>query len=862
MKKTVIIISVLLLPAIAFAAITGTGTGLTEAEAYSDALLALSKQVSVSFTGIDYDTTSVSNNELTNSEYTTRNLSATSVDYFGLEVLTKETETGYEVTLTIPDSAASLYKTRLEELQIDINSLKKVIDAGNDELKLSNLPSLYKLVKDYEANRSILTRLDSNYSPKALSVGSASGIKAQYDALYSAQSQKDNLKLQEYDHKVALGILSSESEKLYQEKLKEIEQRQAEYSEMKKIAEDNYVQKAAELELQVSAWKESLQATVVTPKETSEIFTISSAINSIEAYKILFSDYKKELNSKLGVFQRQYKTERNNLVRKALTQAVTDSDWENGKLKTGSKTQIQNAVRKEVSTMLGAYQQDAISVYSVGFKLLKQIVQNANEAIKEVCEKTITISSTNDPSLRVSVDTKSFTNNSWEAMATLDVYGYTFEIPFTIGYQAWTGESAAIDSIDARIKFNKMKAAWESVLAEYANEAMEVVLTLKIQTAIDSDGYKVTITSYKVINKNNGKIVNSRSGCNISKTIMLDSSCNLMDFSLDNDLLLVTAPEVKEGEDYARYYRILTDQEESKLGNQISLYYLGLNGTKEKKTLNLYRRNSFNLQLTSGRNSNDYFSAWNHYDDVLLTFDTTQIEYTGSIKWTLEKTVSTTRIGNLYYYFDEDEVFNLFDCAHVWKTIRLEHYNYYDFKVKDNAEFGNTEIKAVLLKNSEKVYEGSYKINVRKPLLDASYTYVGASYKENNRSGSSGVSSISYRISPSQPVYFSYKITNSGLDSYGGEAIDGLTIVYDESKYSVKVTQEKKNIYPLSTSRDGNIVTAKYSVLSTSFLDIKTTMKRGTPAGRDTMEFWYTLDGERASAKITATLEASTTAWN
>ena len=48
MKKTVIIISVLLLPAIAFAAITGTGTGLTEAEAYSDALLALSKQVSVS----------------------------------------------------------------------------------------------------------------------------------------------------------------------------------------------------------------------------------------------------------------------------------------------------------------------------------------------------------------------------------------------------------------------------------------------------------------------------------------------------------------------------------------------------------------------------------------------------------------------------------------------------------------------------------------------------------------------------------------------------------------------------------------------------------------------------------------------
>ena len=858
MKKTVIIISVLLLPAIAFAAITGTGTGLTEAEAYSDALLALSKQVSVSFTGIDYDTTSVSNNELTNSEYTTRNLSATSVDYFGLEVSTKATETGYEVTLTIPDSAASLYKTRLDELQIDINSLKKVIDAGNDEVKLSNLPSLYKLVKDYEANRSILTRLDSNYSPKALSTGSSSGIKAQYDALYSAQSQKDNLTLQEYNYKVALGILTSESEKVYQEAFKEIEQRQAEHSEMKKIAEDNYAQKAAELELQFSAMKESL----LTTKEASEILTLSSAINSIEAYKILFSNYKKELDSNLGVFQRQYKTERNNLVRKALTQAVTDSDWENGKLKSGSKTQIQNAVRKEVSTMLGEYQQSAVSLYSAGFMVLKQIVQNANEAIKETCEKTITISSASDPSLKVSVDTKSFTNNSWEAMATLDIYGYTFEIPFTIGYQAWTGESAAIDSIDARINFNKMKASWESLLAEYANQAMEVVLTLKIQTDLETDGYKVTVTSYKIINTSNQRIVASKSYCNITRTIILDDSCNLMDFSLDNDLLLVTAPEVKEGEDYARYYRILTDQEESKLGNLISLDYLGLNGSEKKGTLSLYRRNGFYLQLTYGRYSNDDLSVWNHYDDVLLTFDSTQIDYDDSIKWTLEKTVSTTRIGNLYYYFDEDEVFNLYDCAHVWKTIRLEHYNYYDFKVKDNAEYGNTEIKAVLLKNSEKVYEGSYKINVRKPLLDASYTYVGASYKENYSSGSSGVSSISYHISPSQPVYFSYGITNSGLNSYGGEAINGLTVVYDESKYFVSIIQDKKTIAPSATSRDGNIVTKKYAVLSKSFLNIKTTMKSGTPAGKDTMQFWYNLDGERASAKITATLEASTTAWN
>jgi hypothetical protein len=106
-----------------------------------------------------------------------------------------------------------------------------------------------------------------------------------------------------------------------------------------------------------------------------------------------------------------------------------------------------------------------------------------------------------------------------------------------------------------------------------------------------------------------------------------------------------------------------------------------------------------------------------------------------------------------------------------------------------------------------------------------------------------------------------YGISSSGLNDYGGQAINGMVVKYDESKYSVTVTQDNKLIVENSVSRDGNIATAHYTVSPNKYLDIELTMKMGTPAGKDTMQLWYTTDEEKASATIIANIEASTTAW-
>lgn len=859
MKRGTALFAVLMLPVFLFAAITGTGIGKTEKEAYNDALLTLGKQVSVSFTGIDFETTSVSNNELTESEYTTRNLASSSVEFFGLESSTKKTADGYEVTLTIPDSAAGLYKTRLDELEVDINSLKKVVDSGNDEIKLKNLPSLYKLVTNYEAYRSIVVKLDSSFVPKALSTGSSAGIKAQYSALYSSQSQKDNLTLQQYNYEVALGIITADSEKIYQDSLKEIEQRQKEYLEMQRLISDSFEQKAAELELQVSSMRDSLQSAASDVKGLEGAVTISGVINSVEAYKNSFADFKKELDSKLGVFQREYNSQKQTVVRRALTEAVTDSDWENGKLKSGSKSQLENAVRKEVGSILAEYQNSAATLYGDGFDILKLIVQNADVTSKDISSKKLTVSSLSDPSLNVFVDINSFANDQWQAKAVLNVLGYDIEVPFNITYYAWTGSAASTNTIDERISFNKIKSSWESLFADYANEAMEIVLTLSVKTDVRSEGYDLTVSEYKVINTSNGKTVASGK-CNIKKSINVKNSADIMDFSLENDLLLVTAPALKTGDtDYARYYRILTGKEKSSLGNIVTPDYKGLNSTNNM-SLNLFWNNTFELYFGNRNNGSSY--SWNRYDDVLITFDTTKLEYTGSTKRTVEKTTNTTKIGNLYYWFDDNETFNLYDSPHTWQTLRFEHYNVFSFKLKENVEYGSTILTAVMLKDGEKVYEGDYTINVQKPNLEVSRTYAGV-YSNNNRYVSTNsVDTLTGHISPTQTMKIRYEISSTGLNSYGGKAINGLTVKYDESKYSVTVTQGDKQIKADTVSQDGNIATATFAVSSSPYVDIEAVMKSGTPAGKDTMQFWYTLDGSRASVVITANIEASTTAWN
>lgn len=840
-----------------FAAIISTGTGKTNEEAYNDALQALGKQVSVSFIGIDFEITSVNNNNLSESQYTTRNLASSSVEFFGLESSSKKTSSGYEITLTIPDSASKLYIARLDELEVDINYLKQIIDLGDDEIKLKNLPSLYKLVTCYESYRSILVKLDSTFVPKALSTGSSSGLKAQYSAIYSNQNQKDTLTLQQYNYEVALGIITLDSEKIYQDSLKEIEQRQKEYLEMQKLMSNSFEQKTAELELQISSMKDVLLSSVSDAKGIEQELTISEAINSIEAYKKSFTNLKKELDLKLRTIQREYNNQKNTIVRKALTEAVTDSDWKNGKLKEESKRQLENAVRMEIRPILSEYQKNATNLFSDSFDILKLIVQNADATAKDISTKTLTISSQFDPNLNIFVDINSFENNQWQAKAILNIFDYDIEVPFSITYLDWTGSAPSTNTISERISFNKTKSAWESLFTDYANEAMEVVLTLAIKTDISSNSYDITVTNYKVINASSGKTVASKN-CNIKKSIIPNTTSNIIDFSLINDSLLVTAPRVKTGEiDYARYYRVLTGKEKSNIGNIIIPEYTGLNESN-KKTLNIFTNNTFKLYF--GSQSSNPFSSWNNYDDVLITFDTTKIEYTGYTKHTIENTTSTSKIGNLYYCFI-DEFFYLYDSPHTWQTLRFEHYNSFPFKLKESSDYEATTLTAMMLKDGEKVYESNYTINVQKPNLESSQTFAGI-YNDNNYVYVNSVDTLTGYISPTQPLKIRYGIYSGGLTNYGGKAINGLSIKYDESKYTVTIIQNNKEIKANKTSRDGNIATVNYTVSSSEYLDIKVTMKSNSSIGKDVLQFWYMLDDTKASSTITANITTSTTKWN
>ena len=860
MKKLAALSAVMLLPVFIFAAITATGIGATEDEAFNDAMLSLSKMVSISFTGIEYENTSIENNELTKSEYSTKNLASTNVEFLGVESTVEKGDSGYTVTLVIPDSASSLYSTKLSELEVDIAAVKKVVDSGNDEVKLKNLPSLYKLVTTYEAMRSILTRLDPSYVPKALPTGSSAGIKAQYSALYSAQSQKDSLTLQQYNYEVALGIITADSEKVYAEALKEIEDRQNEYAEMRKIMADSFEQKSAELELKISSMRDTLQ-TSAEEGSKDETTSISEAINSVEAYRSSFTDFRNEVDSKLASFQRSYKSERDSLVRRALTEAVTDSDWENGSLKTGSRTQLQNAVRKELKTIISGYQENAVALYGESFEILKLILQNADRTAKDISSKTITISSLKDPSLNIEVDVKSFANSRWSAKAVLDVFGYEIEVPFYINYATWTGTSASADTIDARISFNKVKSSWESLFADYANEAMEAELTVSIQADINTDMYIITVTSYRIINTTNGKAVASGK-CNIEKTVILEDTGNSFDFTLKNDLLLTTAPEKNSGEtDYARYYRILSGKETSSADSIVSPDYKGLNA-KDDSTTELYRLNSFDLYLSRNRNSESGIYAYGRYDDILVTYDTSLMEYTGNTSSTLEKTKSTSRIGKLYYTFDDNEIFSLYDEAHTWKTFRFNHTDYLRFKLTENAEYGTSSFTVALMKNSEKVFEGVYRIKVLKPSLKikqlgtAVYLDKKCCYSGNSQS------ELSFNISPSQTLIVKQEIYSNGLNNYGGKDIDGISVSYDDTRYTVSVSQNDTTLAESSSSRDGNVVTASYAITSSNTVTMEVKMKKNASSGKDSMKLFYTLDGSAASETMTINLEASATAWN
>lgn len=849
MRKITTLAALLLLSFSLFASVQATGAGKTENDAYADALKSLCTQVSVSFTGIEYTSLKDGTDGLSTAEYSTKNLSSSSVEFIGLESTTKKTGDGFEVTLVIPDSAFPLYEAKLNELEVDINTLKGIIDSGDDTVKLKNLPSLYKLVSTYEAFRYVATKLNSSYKPKTLSTGSSTGIKTQYSALYTAQSQKDNLTLQQYNYEVALGIISAESEKNYQKILGEIEERQDEYYRMKALMEDSFEQKALELELQISSMRDTLQQTALTSDVFTSAPTLSALISSVEAYRQTYQNVKNDLDENLSVIEKEYNRQKKEVVKKALTLAVTDSDWEDGHLKTESKYQLEKMVRKEVETLHKNYSKDAVSVYGESFKLFRTILKNARKAASDVSSRTIEITSVSDPGLSISVDTTSFAYNRWQAKVILSIYDYTVEVPFSIDYEKWTGSKASLDTLDERISFNKVKDAWESLLKDYANEAMEAVLTVKVEAGINSEGYKLSIVSYKIINTSTGKTV-TEGKTNIQKMIILDNSPSFMDFSLNNDLLLLTAEEAAEGEDWARYYRILTGNEKSSLGNYVIPDYKGFN-SKDDATIKLYRENNFYLTFCRSSSNKDIPVTYNMYDDVKITFDSTQLSYAGSTSYTEEKSVSTSRVGKLYYIFDNDEIFHLYDIMHTWKTWRFQHDNEYYFSVNKDALYGSTDIIVVLMDYGSEAYTGNYTVNVIKPYLEE---YVR-------------LSTTSCRISPTQNAEFYSYIANNALIYYGAKDIDGVTIVYDESKYSVAVKQIISNrnydeISPLSQARDGSNVTVNYPVDASSDIYFEVSMKKGAAAGKDTIQLWYTLDGNKASGIQTVTLEASSGSWN
>ena len=166
MKRIILLFILLFIsPIFIFAGdINATAFGATKEEAEKNAYIELSKYINISVYNEETLNEYSENNSDTVSKYSSQAIHTTSNNFLSTTKTFKEVNGGYNCTVVLPESASSIYVSRIEDYVTSINSLENQYDINKDkssiEVNKTTIKNILSVYAEYDNAKAVLLALN------------------------------------------------------------------------------------------------------------------------------------------------------------------------------------------------------------------------------------------------------------------------------------------------------------------------------------------------------------------------------------------------------------------------------------------------------------------------------------------------------------------------------------------------------------------------------------------------------------------------------------------------------------------------------------------------------------------------------
>lgn len=457
--------------------IKGTGWGMTRDEAVASARKDLAGGVSADI--ISYQILSVNLAGSSGENFESVIFQSSSFTLMGAQTTVRQEDGGYTATIRIPESAATMYATKVRELARETNTLYSKILSMKGGTDINLLRQLRELTADFSTCRAVLQILSPG-SPEASRMTDVSFSMA--DVMYRERLIRDmnaeEMTISDLDRRIRLGLAEEGAERILSESRERYESMKAEKERIAAERSDERRKRLEELE-GIALTGISLISSGAGMTDVSVSDKASSMINEIESGRRTAHTLREGLTEKLNVMVSEAYDERKRISAEIESIPYDDTDFLNGHLTDEAVAWRNFQTEKAVREIMEAYRISGSELAVHYITAISGIYSEMAELISNLNGKTFTYR-TDSPGTAVSYDSLSMDTGRIEGTVRTVIGNGTVSFSFTLDYGLLTGKSRPSMQDDDYGKYREEMAAIFGVLKN-CPEAYPVEIEIRIR---------------------------------------------------------------------------------------------------------------------------------------------------------------------------------------------------------------------------------------------------------------------------------------------------------------------------------------------------------------------------------------------
>lgn len=507
----------------------GTGSGTTEAEALAKARenLVSSMGISVTYTQVTSRSADGKGKNQTES-YSSQSIQSASFDLLGAEEETVKKGKTYTATVTVPESSARLYASKLRELQADIERVFAAIERDRENASLQAYGLLSELAGDFEACRSVLQHLSPDSIEASLTASVSSAIA---DGLYSSSLEKsmnsDSMIIDDLKRQEELSIISESGKQLLREateRLEETRKRQEELARKRKDVLDDRLRSLSSSFEKNAMGIGSFRAS----SEGGDLEKLSALMAEAESRRRTYAAILGDLFTKLRELQDlrdEQVTESDAEIMNAPYEKIDYVDGEVSKEAEEWRVKKAQAEKRRIWREFSGAGTGLVERY---MKELESAEKATLKVLDEIVDKNWTLSSSS-PGFSFTVLRPDLEKGVILCSCSAVIADSLLEMEVAPDYRSITGKyQPSMSFVYDYEEYRSEMAAWYELLTEYPE-----LFDIKIDVTIRADGseYLFDIGSCSIRRRDTGKYIYRTEDSDETRAIKYSADVRVDDYS-------------------------------------------------------------------------------------------------------------------------------------------------------------------------------------------------------------------------------------------------------------------------------------------------------------------------------------------